>query len=151
MTDQSFNDRLLQMQPRMLNFAMILTSDRDKAYSLLQDTTLIALERSDDFDERSDFGNWATNVMRSVYVERYRRDTPRATHVRVSFGVLEEAAEVPEGSFAADMLADRVTSLAEPRRRIVSMWIVGYTAREISVALSLSRSTVMRHLREFRP
>lgn len=151
MTDQSFNDRLLHMQSRMLNFAMILTSDRDEAYSLLQETTLQALDRADDYEEGTSFPRWAINVMRSIYVSRYRHAAPPPIPVRVAFGIVEDIAEVPEGSFAADALSARVGSLSEPMRRIVSMWIVGYTAAEISSSLRLDSRTVMRHLRAFRP
>lgn len=39
-----FQSHLMNLQSNMLNFAYMLTSNRDDAYDLLQDTTLKALD-----------------------------------------------------------------------------------------------------------
>ena len=44
MSSKNFQTKLLSLQGNLLNFAYLLTSNRDDAYDLLQDTTLKALE-----------------------------------------------------------------------------------------------------------
>ena len=43
----NFENKLLSLQSNLLNFAYLLTSNRDDAYDLLQDTTLKALDNED--------------------------------------------------------------------------------------------------------
>ena len=47
MANQTFQAKLLSVQRNLLNFAYTLTSNRDDAYDLLQDTTLKALDNED--------------------------------------------------------------------------------------------------------
>ena len=44
MGTQEFQNKLMSLQDNLLNFAYMLTSNRDNAYDLLQDTTLKALD-----------------------------------------------------------------------------------------------------------
>lgn len=44
MIKTGFKESLMELQSKMLNFAYTLTSNRDDAYDLLQDTTLKALD-----------------------------------------------------------------------------------------------------------
>ena len=47
MASSKFQSNLMDLQANMLNFAYMLTSNRDDAYDLLQDTTLKALDNED--------------------------------------------------------------------------------------------------------
>ena len=49
MSTQNFQAKLLSLQSNLLNFAYLLTSNRDDAYDLLQDTTLKALDNEDKY------------------------------------------------------------------------------------------------------
>lgn len=58
MESQLFEQKLLQLQDNLLNFAYMLTSDRDEAEDLLQDTTLKALDNSDKYIDNINFKGW---------------------------------------------------------------------------------------------
>lgn len=58
MDSQLFEQKLLQLQDNLLNFAYMLTSDRDEAEDLLQDTTLKALDNSDKYIDNINFKGW---------------------------------------------------------------------------------------------
>ncbi|MDE5735152.1 MAG: RNA polymerase sigma factor, partial [Duncaniella sp.] len=64
MATQAFQDRLMALQSNMLNFAFMLTSDRDNAYDLLQDTTLKALDSEEKYGENVNFKGWVFTIMR---------------------------------------------------------------------------------------
>ena len=58
MGSAKFQSKLMDLQSNMLNFAYMLTSNRDDAYDLLQDTTLKALDSEDKFTEDANFKGW---------------------------------------------------------------------------------------------
>lgn len=49
MNSNSFQQRLLGLQDNLLNFAYMLTSNREEAKDLLQDTTLKALDNEEKY------------------------------------------------------------------------------------------------------
>ena len=55
MTTADFTTRLMSLQSNMLNFAYTLTSNRDDAYDLLQDTTLKVLDNREKYVENTNF------------------------------------------------------------------------------------------------
>ena len=57
----------------MLNFAYTLTSDREEARDLLQDTTLKVLDNQEKFAEGTNFKGWVFTIMRNIFINNYRR------------------------------------------------------------------------------
>ena len=51
----SFKQRILGLQSNLLNFAFQLTTDREAAQDLLQDTTLKALDNEDKYVDNVNF------------------------------------------------------------------------------------------------
>lgn len=65
--------QLIDLQDNMLNFAFILTSNREEARDLLQDTTLKVLDNQDKFAEDTNFKGWVFTIMRNIFINNYRR------------------------------------------------------------------------------
>lgn len=78
MDSQLFEQKLLQLQDNLLNFAYMLTSDRDEAEDLLQDTTLKALDNSDKYIDNINFKGWVFTIMRNIFINNYRKEIGRA-------------------------------------------------------------------------
>ncbi len=55
MGTNAFQDNLTKLQGNLLSFAYKLTSNRDDAYDLLQDTTLKALDNEDKYAANTNF------------------------------------------------------------------------------------------------
>lgn len=55
MNSLKFQDRLLGLQDNLLNFAYMLTANREEAKDLLQDTTLKALDNEDKYIDNVNF------------------------------------------------------------------------------------------------
>ena len=68
MCSKKFESKLMAMQGNLLNFAFILTSNRDDAYDLLQDTTLKALDNEDKYVENVNFKGWVFTIMRNIFI-----------------------------------------------------------------------------------
>ncbi|MBD5323304.1 MAG: RNA polymerase sigma factor, partial [Bacteroides sp.] len=79
MATATFQTRLMDLQANLLNFAYMLTSNRDDAYDLLQDTTLKALDNSDKYVENTNFKGWVFTIMRNIFINNYRRVARSAT------------------------------------------------------------------------
>ena len=57
MNSNSFQQRLLGLQDNLLNFAYMLTSNREEAKDLLQDTTLKALDNEEKYIDNIKVGS----------------------------------------------------------------------------------------------
>ena len=67
MNSRVFQERLLALQTNMLNFAFMLTSNRDDACDLMQDTTLKVLDNEDKYAENTNFKGWVFTIMRNIF------------------------------------------------------------------------------------
>lgn len=81
MSSKNFKTKLLDLQSNMLNFAYLLTSNRDDAYDLLQDTTLKALDNEDKYVDNTNFKGWVFTIMRNIFINNYRKVVRTATVV----------------------------------------------------------------------
>ena len=81
MNSPQFQERLLNLQSNLLNFAYMLTSDREEAHDLLQDTTLKALDNEDKYIDNVNFKGWVFTIMRNIFINNYRREVRNQTIV----------------------------------------------------------------------
>ena len=81
MGTSKFQSNLMNLQSNMLNFAYMLTSNRDDAYDLLQDTTLKVLDNESKYAENTNFKGWVFTIMRNIFINNYRRTARAATMI----------------------------------------------------------------------
>ncbi len=132
----------------MLNFAYMLTSNRDDAYDLLQDTTLKALDNEDKFTEGTNFKGWVFTIMRNIFINNYRRGARQATVVDTTENLYllniaqDSGMETPEGSYSVSEISDSISDLPEEFRIPFSMHVAGYKYNEIAEHMQLPLGTV---------
>ena len=68
-----FQKKLLSMQENMMNFALMLTANRDDAQDLMQDTTLKVLDNQEKFVDNINFKGWVLTVMRNIFINNYHK------------------------------------------------------------------------------
>ncbi len=148
MRTAKFHENLMNLQGNMLNFAFMLTSNRDDAYDLLQDTTLKALDNEDKFADDTNFKGWVFTIMRNIFINNYRRGVRSATvidttdnlyHLNIS---QDSGLQSPEGSYAAAEITDAINDLADEYRQPFSMHVAGYKYSEIAEKMALPLGTV---------
>ncbi len=148
MTSKKFQDDLVGLQDNLLNFAFMLTSNRDDAYDLLQDTTLKVLDNEEKYVDNVNFKGWVFTIMRNIFINKYRRMARTATVVDTSedlyrLNVAQEAASVsPEGSYAVTEINEAINSFSEEYRLPLSMHIAGYKYSEIAEKMNLPLGTI---------
>ena len=145
---KAFESKLLSLQGNLLNFAYMLTSNRDDAYDLLQDTTLKALDNEDKYVDNTNFKGWVFTIMRNIFINNYRKVVRSATVVDTTEDLYhlnlsqESGLETPEGSFAEGEISSAIQALAEEYRVPFSMYVAGYKYNEISEKMDLPLGTV---------
>lgn len=147
MVTAEFKQRLMDLQANMLNFAYMLTSNRDDAHDLLQDTTLKALDNADKFVDNANFKGWVFTIMRNLFINRYRRSAYEATLVdstdqRLNVAVESAGAASPEGTFSVVEITNAINEFPEKFRIPFSMHIAGYKYHEIADQTGLPIGTV---------
>ncbi len=148
MKSQKFHNSLMSLQANLLNFAYMLTSNRDDAYDLLQDTTLKALDNEDKYADNTNFKGWIFTIMRNIFINNYRREQRAATVVDTSDNLYhlnlsqDSGFESPEESFHANEITDAINEFPDEYRIPFSMHVAGYKYNEIAEQMNLPLGTV---------
>ena len=148
MATPKFQSNLMALQANMLNFAYMLTSNRDDAYDLLQDTTLKALDNEDKYAENTNFKGWVFTIMRNLFINNYRRSSRAATVVDTTENLYhlnisqESGLETPEGAYGVGEIQDAINAMSDEFRIPFSMHVAGYKYNEIAERMNLPLGTV---------
>ncbi len=148
MKTETFQSNLMNLQSNMLNFAMMLTSNRDDAYDLLQDTTLKAIDNQDKYTDNTNFKGWVFTIMRNIFINNYRRIARTATIVDTTDNLYhlnlsqDSGLAQPEDSISASEITDAINSFSDEYRKPFSMHVAGYKYAEIAEELGLPIGTV---------
>ncbi|MDE5664170.1 MAG: sigma-70 family RNA polymerase sigma factor [Muribaculaceae bacterium] len=148
MSESNLKQRLLGLQGNLLNFAYQLTSNRDAAQDLVQDTTLKVLDNEEKYVDNVNFKGWVFTIMRNIFINRYRHQVRCATVVDTTEDLYhlnlsqESGLDTPEGSFAAREITEAINGFSDEYRVPFSMYIAGYKYSEIAEKISLPLGTV---------
>ncbi len=143
-----FRKKLLSMQENMMNFALMLTANRDDAQDLLQDTTLKVLDNQEKFVDNINFKGWVLTVMRNIFINNYHK-------VIRTQSVLDQGVDLynidvindsgfdsPDGAFQIKEITKAINSLNNDLKIPFSMFLSGYKYNEIAEKLEVPLGTV---------
>ena len=142
------HERLVGIQDNLLNFAYMLTSNRDDAYDLLQDTTLKVLDNQEKYTDNENFKGWAFTIMRNIFINDYRksvRDRTYGDHTEGEFHLnqpREEAYESTEDAYDLKEIRRIIHKLPREYKMPFSLHLRGFKYREIADRLHLPLGTV---------
>ncbi len=148
MGTSKFQNDLMNLQSNMLNFAYMLTSNRDDAYDLLQDTTLKVLDNESKYAENTNFKGWVFTIMRNIFINNYRRTTRAATMIDTTDNLYhlnlsqDSGLDSPEDSYGASEIGAAIESFSDEYRIPFSMHVAGYKYNEIAEKMNLPLGTV---------
>lgn len=144
----TFKQKLLGLQGNLLNFAYQLTTNREAAEDLVQDTTLKVLDNESKYVDNVNFKGWVFTIMRNIFINNYRRQVRSATvvdktedlyHLNLS---QESGLTTPEGSYAAKEISLAINAFNDDYKVPFSMYIAGYKYSEIAEKMGLPLGTV---------
>lgn len=148
MGSKEFQNKLMNLQDNMLNFAYMLTSNREAARDLLQDTTLKALDNEEKYLDNTNFKGWVFTIMRNIFINNYRRVVRCATvidqtenlyHLNLS---QDSGLETPEESYGVNEITAVINTFPDSYRIPFSMHVAGYKYNEIAEKMQLPLGTV---------
>lgn len=143
MTTSSFQTIFMAHRPRLMNMALILTSDRDKAMNLLRETAANAA-KSRSVTDVDEFDSWMNGIMRSTYFAHYQNNHTVDTacnHERMDVESGNSTFDSATGVLTADDVDDAIAGLDEIYAKPYKMHIAGYDCIEIAHELGITTAT----------
>ena len=143
-----FQQKLLSLQENMMNFALMLTANRDDAQDLLQDTTLKVLDNQDNFVDNVNFKGWVLTVMRNIFINNYHKIVRVQTVVDSSADlynldvVNDSGFDSPDKAYQIKEITKAINGLNDDLKVPFSMFLSGYKYNEIAEKLNVPLGTV---------
>ncbi len=148
MTQIEFNTNLIEMKSNLHRFAMSLTSDRDTALDLVQDTYLKAITYKDKFVDYTNLKAWVFTIMKNTFINNYRRSVKENTIIDGTQDLYylnkphDKGFISPESYYSESEIEKAISSLSDEFRIPFRMHIEGYKYKEIADELGLKIGTV---------
>lgn len=145
---QTLETNLIDLQDNMLNFAMTLTADRDKARELTQETTLKALSNLDKYYNNINFKGWVFTIMNNLFINNYRRMVRSQTIIDQTDNLYllnqsqDSGLDTPDGSYSFNEISQVINSFSEDYKKPFMMHVSGYKYDEIAEEMDLPLGTV---------
>ena len=146
--NDSFKSSVIGMQGNLMSFAMKLTTNREEAHDLVQDTTLKALDNEGKFAEDTNFKGWILTIMRNIFINNYRQTVRKATVIDQTedlyhLNVCQDSGlTTPEGSYAVKEISKALNAFSDDYRIPFNMFVAGYKYNEIAEKMNLPLGTV---------
>ena len=147
-----FQKKLLSMQENMMNFALMLTANRDDAQDLMQDTTLKVLDNQEKFVDNINFKGWVLTVMRNIFINNYHKIVRTQTVVDQGVDlynldvVNDSGFDSPDGAYQIKEITKAINSLNDELKIPFSMFLSGYKYNEIAEKLCVPLGTVQSRI-----
>ncbi len=148
MKSLSFRRDLISVQDELLRFAYKLTTDREEANDLLQETSLKALDNEDKYTPDTNFKGWMYTIMRNIFINNYRKVVRDQTFVDQTESLYhlnlpqESGSDNTESSYDLKEMRRIVNTLPKEYKVPFSMHVSGFKYREIAEKLNLPIGTV---------
>jgi len=146
--NKGFEDKLIDLQNNMMNFALTLTSNREEAKDLLQETTLRALDNREKYYENVNFKGWVFTIMHNIFVNNYRHVVRSQTMIDQTENLYhlnmpqDSGFDTPEGAYTVSEISRVINSFSDEYKVPFSMHVTGFKYEEIAQQLSLPIGTV---------
>lgn len=144
----AFINNLLGLQTQLRNFAMMLTSNRDDADDLVQDTTLKAIDSESKYVDNVNFKGWVFTIMRNLFINNYRHAVRSNTVLDRTDDLIhlnlpqDSGYETPDGAISVADINAAIASFDDGYRVPFSLHLAGYRYAEIAERVNLPLGTV---------
>ncbi len=148
MTQIQFNNTLLGLQDKLLYYALSLTSDKERANDLLQETSLKALMYREKFTRNTNFKAWIYTIMKNTFINDYRRNVKTKNtfdgsnndfHLKFS---KDKVYPGPDSFYSSKEINKSIDALEDEYRVPFTMFLDGFKYKEIAEELNLPLGTV---------
>lgn len=147
-SNKIFENKLIDLQANMMNFALTLTANREEAKDLIQETTLRALDNQEKYYENVNFKGWVFTIMHNIFVNNYRRMVRSQTMIDQTDNLYhlnmpqDSGFDSPEGAYTVAEINRTMNTFADEYKVPFQMHVQGYKYEEIAQQLGLPIGTV---------
>lgn len=143
-----FENKLVDLQSNMMNFALTLTSNREEAKDLIQETTLRVLNNKEKYYENVNFKGWVFTIMHNIFINNYRRMVRSQTIIDQTDNLYhlnmpqDSGFDSPDGAYTISEINKILNSFTNEYKVPFQMHVQGYKYEEIANQLDLPIGTV---------
>jgi RNA polymerase sigma factor (sigma-70 family) len=148
MTAIEFNYQLINLQEGLMRYAYSLTTDKDDAKDLLQETFLKALKYCNKFVHDTNFNAWIFTIMKNTFINHYnRRKHYNTDSNQTKEGFCESylhasGADDPDSAYSSKELERIINELDDNLKLPFKMHHEGFKYKEIAETLDMKLGTV---------
>ena len=148
MTALEFNHQLITLEEKLSRFAMSLTSNKDDAKDLLQETMLKAITYRDQFVQYTNLKAWTYTIMKNTFINNYRRNVRQNTafdNTKDLYFLNQNKDTVnvePDSAYSTQEITKVIDSLEDEFKMPFKMHTEGFKYKEIAQKLDLKIGTV---------
>jgi RNA polymerase sigma-70 factor (ECF subfamily) len=148
MTAIEFNYQLTSLSSSLERFAYSLTTNREDARDLVQETFVKAISYRDKFAEDTNLKAWTFTIMKNTFINNYRRLAKANTTFDNKSDLYlmnlnrESGFESPETFLSAKEIEKHIEKLEDEFKVPFNMHLQGYKYKEIADNLGLKIGTV---------
>ena len=151
MKSLSFRKDLVGVQDELLRFAYKLTTDREEANDLLQETSLKALDNEDKYMPDTNFKGWMYTIMRNLFINNYRRSVRELNFLDSNFtdyAQIQVAKDDDkfEETYDLKLLYRIINKLPDDTKQPFMMFVSGLKYKEIAEKMDLPIGTIKSRL-----
>ena len=148
MTAIEFNHQLVSLERNLTRFALSLTSNREEAKDLLQETLLKAIINREQFVNYSNLKAWTYTIMKNTFINNYRQivrqnnildSTKNLYFLNQSRKTYDIA---PDSNYAILEINKLIDGLENEYKIPFKLLLEGFRYKEISEKLGLRLGTV---------
>jgi len=148
MTLHEFNHRITGIEDSLKYYSLSLTSNKNDADDLLQDTFLKALQNKDKFNPSTNLKAWTYVIMKNTFINNYRKSHRRNVYMDTlanSYSINNkyvDQGEYSECNFDHEKIMELIQELEVEQKTVFIMNMEGYKYKEIAEKLNLPIGTV---------
>ncbi len=152
MTQIEFNERISTLKETLKIVARKFTKDPDEVQDLVQDTILKALTYRHQYKQNTNLIGWLYTVMRSTYVDKYRRDQRMKTSIDKTEELYHLNVEdthtfnQPDRSLEYQFVMECINKIDPTLRTPFKMYMEGFKYHEIVEKLNTPMGTVKNRI-----
>lgn len=151
MENHRFYSELTKAIPQLMNHALSLTMDVERAEDLIQDASLKALLNINSYKSDKNFTGWVYKIMYNIYIDSYKNQNSIFVDIEALCDEEHDEYKADEVEYIdttcnVNEIMNIVASLSEEYRSIFTMYIKGYKYNEIANNLSLPIGTIKRRI-----
>lgn len=140
---------LVKTFPRLHRYCFVLTADASLADDLAQAVCLRALEKSDQFQEETNFDRWIFKIAQRLWIDELRKQAVRQGGglLNVNDVDLVDLSPDPEASLLNREVLQSIMALPEAQRiTVLLVYGEGYAYKDAAQILDIPIGTVMSRL-----